>query len=40
MSNEFGEYGEVNKLWNSDEAKGFIKILSTQNKIYHAVNKG
>ncbi len=39
MSNEFGEYGEVNKLWNSDEAKGFIKILSTQNKIYHAVNK-
>jgi argininosuccinate synthase len=40
MSNEFGEYGEVNKLWNSEEAKGFIKILSTQNKIYHAVNKG
>lgn len=39
MSNEFGEYGEVNKLWNSEEAKGFIKILSTQNKIYHAVNK-
>jgi len=39
MSNDFGEYGEVNKLWNSEEAKGFIKILSTQNKIYHAVNK-
>ncbi|MEN8138521.1 MAG: argininosuccinate synthase [Bacteroidota bacterium] len=39
MSNEFGDYGEVNKLWNSEEAKGFIKILSTSNKIYHSVNK-
>ena len=39
MNNDFGDYGEVNKLWNSEEAKGFIKILSTQNKIYHAVNK-
>lgn len=39
MNSDFGEYGEVNKLWNSQDAKGFIKILSTQNKIYHTVNK-
>ncbi|MCK5824629.1 MAG: argininosuccinate synthase [Ichthyobacteriaceae bacterium] len=39
MSNKFGEYGEANKLWNAEEAKGFIKVLSTSNKIYHAVNK-
>ena len=39
MKSKFGEYGETNKAWNSDEAKGFIKILGTANKIYHSVNK-
>jgi len=38
MKSDFGEYGEMNKAWSSDDAKGFIKILSTQNKIYHNVN--
>ncbi|PCI31868.1 MAG: argininosuccinate synthase [Flavobacteriaceae bacterium] len=38
MKSEFGEYGEMNKAWTADDAKGFIKILSTQNKIYHNVN--
>ena len=39
MRSEFGQYGEMNKGWTADEAKGFIKILSNQYKIYHGVNK-
>lgn len=39
MNANFGNYGEDNKEWTSDEAKGFIKILGNQNKIYHQVNK-
>ena len=38
MSAKFGSYGEENKGWTADEAKGFIKILGNQNKIYQAVN--
>jgi len=38
MSAKFGSYGEMNKGWTADEAKGFIKILGNQNKIYHQVN--
>ncbi|WP_047550851.1 argininosuccinate synthase [Psychroserpens sp. Hel_I_66] len=38
MNAKFGSYGEENKGWTADEAKGFIKILSNQNKIYHQVN--
>lgn len=39
MRSEFGQYGEMNKGWSADEAKGFIKILANQYKIYHGVNK-
>ena len=39
MNTQFGSYGEKNKLWSSDDAKGFIKILSTQNKIYQNINE-
>ena len=39
MNAKFGAYGETNKSWTADEAKGFIKILGTANKIYHSVNK-
>tara|TARA_B100000768_G_C11255579_1_gene366226 strand:- start:59 stop:1243 length:1185 start_codon:yes stop_codon:yes gene_type:complete len=39
MNNEFGSYGELNKKWTAQDAKGFIKIMSNQNKIYHHVNK-
>ncbi len=39
MKSDFGEYGETNKAWTADEAKGFIKILGTANKIYHQINK-
>ena len=38
MSDVFGSYGEENKGWTADEAKGFIKIVGNQNKIYRAVN--
>ena len=38
MKSKFGEYGETNKAWTADDAKGFIKILGTANKIYHSVN--
>jgi argininosuccinate synthase len=33
MNNEFGQYGEMNNAWTSDDAKGFIKILEMQ--IFH-----
>ena len=39
MNASFGSYGEENKAWNADDAKGFIKLLSNQNKIYQHVNK-
>jgi argininosuccinate synthase len=39
MNSNFGNYGEENKLWNSQDAKGFIKILSTSNKIFHSIEK-
>ena len=39
MNAAFGSYGEVNKGWSADDAKGFIKLLSNQNKIYQYVNK-
>ncbi|PQJ78442.1 argininosuccinate synthase [Polaribacter porphyrae] len=38
MSAKFGSYGEENKGWTAEEAKGFIKILGNQNKIYQQVN--
>ena len=39
MDAAFGSYGEVNKGWSANDAKGFIKLLSNQNKIYQYVNK-
>lgn len=38
MSSNSGTYGEENKGWTADEAKGFIKILANQNKIYNQIN--
>ncbi|MFS4417578.1 argininosuccinate synthase [Maribacter sp. 2307ULW6-5] len=38
MNASFGSYGEVNKGWTADDAKGFIKILSNAGKIYRHVN--
>ena len=39
MNSGFGAYGEENKAFNGDDAKGFIKVLSLSNKIYYHVNK-
>ncbi|HKK81314.1 MAG TPA: argininosuccinate synthase domain-containing protein [Prolixibacteraceae bacterium] len=39
MKAEFGEYGEMNKAWTSDDVKGFTKILGTSLKVYNSVNK-
>lgn len=38
MNAAFGSYGEMNKAWSADDAKGFIKILSNSGKIYNHVN--
>lgn len=39
MNASFGSYGEMNKGWSADEAKGFIKILSNSGKIFNHVNE-
>lgn len=39
MNASFGSYGEMNKGWTADDAKGFIKILSNPGKIYNHVNQ-
>ncbi|MGD1944722.1 MAG: argininosuccinate synthase [Croceivirga sp.] len=38
MNASFGSYGEMNKGWTADDAKGFIKILSNPVKIASHVN--
>ncbi len=38
MSSKFASYGEESKGWTPEDAKGFIKILGNQNKIYQQVN--
>ena len=39
MNNSFGKYGEENKAWTADDAKGFIKIMSNAGKIYQHVKE-
>ncbi|MET1258929.1 argininosuccinate synthase domain-containing protein [Flagellimonas sp. DF-77] len=39
MNASFGSYGEMNKGWSADDAKGFIKILSNSGKIANHVNQ-
>jgi len=38
MQAELGSYGEMNKGWTADEAKGFIKLTSNATKIYQHLN--
>ncbi len=38
MNASFGNYGEMNKAWTADDAKGFIKIISNAHKIFGTVN--
>ena len=35
VKNPFGEYGEMQKGWTSEDAKGFIKVLETPLRIYY-----
>ena len=39
MNASFGSYGEMNKAWTADDAKGFIKILSNSGKIANHINQ-
>ena len=39
MNASFGNYGETNKAWSADDAKGFIKILSNPGKIANQITK-
>jgi len=39
MQTEFGSYGEINKGWTAEEAKGFIKLTANATKIYQHINK-
>ncbi|MDO5447862.1 MAG: argininosuccinate synthase [Prevotellaceae bacterium] len=35
---KLGEYGEMQRGWTSDEAKGFIKVLSTPLRMYYGIH--
>ena len=39
MQAEFGSYGEMNKGWTAEEAKGFIKLTANATKIYQHLKK-
>jgi len=36
MKTDFGEYGEINKAWTPDDAKGFTKIMAIPTKIFYS----
>lgn len=38
MNASFGQYGESNKAWTGEDAKGFTKIFSNADKIFYHVN--
>ena len=40
VKTKFGEYGEMQKGWTADDAKGFIKVLSTPLRVYYTNHKG
>ena len=39
VKTKFGEYGETQKGWTADEAKGFIKVLSTPLRVFYTNHK-
>ena len=39
VKTKFGAYGEMQKGWTADDAKGFIKVLSTPLRVYYANHK-
>ncbi len=38
LQSDFGSYGEENKAWSAQDAKGFINIYGNQTKIYQNTN--
>ncbi len=38
LQSDFGNYGEMNKAWSAQDAKGFINIYGNQTKIYQNTN--
>ena len=38
VKTKLGEYGEMQKGWTSEDAKGFIKVSSTAQRVYYAVH--
>ena len=38
VKNKFGEYGEMQKGWTAEDAKGFIKVSSTALRAYYAAH--
>ncbi|MCD8261140.1 MAG: argininosuccinate synthase [Bacteroides sp.] len=39
VKTDFGEYGEVQKGWTAEDAKGFTTVLSTPLRVYYANQK-
>ena len=39
VKNKLGEYGEMQKEWTAEDAKGFIKVLSTPLRAFYANHK-
>ena len=39
VKTKFGEYGETQKGWTADDAKGFIKVTSTPLRVYYTNHK-
>lgn len=40
VKTKFGEYGEMQKGWTAEDAKGFIKVTSTPLRVYYNNHKG
>ena len=40
VKTKFGEYGETQKGWTAEDAKGFIKVLSTPLRVFYANHQG
>ena len=39
VKTKFGEYGEMQKGWTAEDAKGFIKVTSTPLRVYYSNHK-
>ena len=39
MSSDFGDYGEANKRWSGEDAKGFTKLMANPMQLFNHVNE-